>query len=135
MYCANVFPFHEASSVGVTPNDADSRNRAISALLLRDPDTDLVVSTYLTPGGIVEVQLPPLHVHSGKVLVKAPLARSQLLPSYDRATGTSNPLSSSNVRVHNDPTPTVFEIVILVVEVTLIGGCFDTVLGQVRETS
>jgi hypothetical protein len=135
MYCANDFPFHDATSVGVAPNDADSRNRATSALLLREPDTDLVVSTYLLPGGIVEVQVPPLHVHSGKEAVKVPPARSQSFPSYDRATGMNNPLSISSVKVHSDPIPLVFEIVTFVALVILIGGCFDTVLGQVRDNS
>ena len=78
MYCANDLPFHVDISIGLAPNDADSRNRANSALKSRVADVDRVCNTYRLPGGIIDVQLLPEQTHSGALAMNDPPARSQL---------------------------------------------------------
>jgi hypothetical protein len=63
----------------------------------------------------------PEHTHSGELEMKDPPARSQSLPSYERAIGMNKPLLSSNVNVQSDPTPTVLSIEMVVGTVKLNG--------------
>ena len=75
-------PFHDDKSLGFAPNDADSRNRASSALKSSPvEDIDLVCSTYLFPAGMVVEHDDPAQTHSSDPAIKEPPARSQSLPS------------------------------------------------------
>ena len=77
----------------------------------------------------------PSQTHSGEVAMNEPPARSQLLPSYDRAMGMNKPFSICNVNVHNDPTPLVLSMAMVVGAVILNGVFLPIVLGHVSRIS
>ena len=83
----------------------------------------------------MDEQVVPSQTHSGEVAINEPPARSQLLPSYDRAMGMNKLFSISNVRVHNDPTPLVLSMAIVVGAVILNGVFLPIVLGHVSRIS
>ena len=119
--------------MGFAPNDADSRNRASSALKSSPVSViERVCRTYLFPAGMVDEHDDPEQTHSGEPAVKEPPARSQSLPSYERAIGINKALSSSNVNVQSDPTPTVLSMEIAVGKATLNGVPLPIELGHVR---
>ncbi len=84
---------------------------------------------------MIDEQVLPSQTHSGEVAMNEPPARSQLLPSYDRAMGMNKLFSISNVNVHSDPTPLVLSIAIVVGTVTLNGVDVPIVLGHVNRIS